>query len=285
MKKYIIYADEAWTHDFPKRYHNFFGGFLAEDKIFTGLDSDIKAILKKHDFRWEIKWSKISLRNKILYEELVDLIFSKLEKEDLKYRQMFRDKRDHYIGEESAIEGQFKLFYQFIKYSFGLDYLELNSNVEIVIDEHSNISSKEKLKTFCESLPKLLKRPDLKISIKFMNSRSSRCLQCCDLLMGAAGYHGNKMYNDRVEGQRRISKLQSVRKNICKKIYNYFRYIDGISRNTLVFHWFESTSMQGNLKNRLDYKIAIWKFVPNHSIKDERWENDFLSKDGTSKIF
>ena len=157
--------------------------------------------------------------------------------------------------------------------------------MEIVIDEHSNVSNKEKLKAFCESLPKLLKRPDLKITIKFMNSRSSRCLQCCDLLMGAAGYHGNKMYNDRVKGQGRISRLQSARKKICKKIYNHFRYIDGISRNTLVFHWFESTSVKGNLKNRFDYKIAIWKFVPNNSIRNERWGNDFLFKDGTTKTF
>ena len=49
--RYEIYADEAWTHDFPKRYHNFFGGFLAEDKIFTSLDSDIKAILKKQNIK------------------------------------------------------------------------------------------------------------------------------------------------------------------------------------------------------------------------------------------
>ena len=69
MKKYIIYADEAWTHDFPKRYHNFFGGFLAEEAVFLLLEKEIRKILKSYNYRWEIKWSKISLRNKDLYRK------------------------------------------------------------------------------------------------------------------------------------------------------------------------------------------------------------------------
>lgn len=246
-------------------------------------EKEAKSILKKNDFRWEVKWSKISLKNNNIYEELIDLVNVKLLSTDLKYRQMFRDKRDVYVGEEAPLEGQFKLFYQFIKNSFGLEFTENNSLIEIIIDEHSSVAHKIKLKQFCEFLPKYLDRHDIRVTIKFINSRASRCLQCCDLLMGAAGYYGNKMYNDRIIGQYRISKLQSVRKKLCKKIYNNFRAIDKINRNTLVFHWFESTGMNGNPRNKLNYKLAIWKFIPNNSIKDGRWGNDFLTRDGRTK--
>jgi hypothetical protein len=40
-----------------------------------------------------------------------------------------------YLGDESSIEGQFKLFYQFIKYSFGLEFVEPNSSIQIFIDD------------------------------------------------------------------------------------------------------------------------------------------------------
>ncbi len=280
MKKYIIYADEAWTHDFPKRYHNFFGGFLAEETVFLLLEKEIRNILKSYNYRWEIKWSKISIRNKDLYHAILSCIFLFLESNPIVYRQMFRDKRDVYLGDESSIEGQFKLFYQFIKYSFGLEFVENNSSIQIIIDEHSSVSHKLKMQQFCKELPIYLNRIDLTIEIKFVNSRASRSLQCCDLLMGSAGYYGNKMYKDRQAGQSRISKIQKTRKELSKFVYDELRRIDAIFRGSKAFNWFETTSTHGNKSNRFCYKIAIWKFVPNNSVKDKRWENDGLSKNG-----
>lgn len=273
--EYHIYADEAWTQNSKPlyRYHAFFGGIMSEPDILKELEQQLRTILKSHNYRHEIKWSKLSKKNSHIYLELLACFKKNLEHKRIKYRQMFKDRSFQYTGDESEVVGQFKLYYQHLKYSYGLQFMPQNTSIYFMLDEHSSAFHKDKLNTFVSSLPSILNRTDLTVQIKFINSTHSRILQLSDLIMGAAGYYGNKAYTIKKVGQTRRTKLQTTKYQFGKAVYDVLREINNNERSAKAFNWFESTGMDGDKSNQFHHSIRIWKFVPREYIKDKTWEN------------
>jgi hypothetical protein len=129
-------------------------------------------------------------------------------------------------------------------------------------------------------LPRIISRPDIEFEVSFVNSCHSDRVQICDLLMGAAGSHGNKMQDIRVDGRRGMTPKQKVRAEFCKHVYDHLRRVSCAERGKGAFNWFESTG-SANSADRFKHKIRIWKFVPKVYFKDKGWENDQLAPDGS----
>lgn len=284
MDSFAIYADEAWTHEKPlNRYHFFFGGLLGASSDMQDLELRLKALQNKYNDRREIKWSNLSKRNYNLYIDFIDCFKDFVSSKNIKYRQMFKDRSFHYIAHPSndSLEGQYKLYYQFLKHSFGLKHIpNIGCSICIYLDHHSNHAHQRALQEFTNSLPKLLNRHDMRIQISFINSRQSRALQLCDLLMGAAGYYGNKLHDRRVIGKRGMNASQKIKLAFCKYVYNCLKEIDRVDRGSGAFNWFESTGTNSSPLNHFNHKIRIWKFIPSNYIKNKGWENDHLDKYG-----
>ena len=284
MNSFAIYADEAWTHEKPlNRYHFFFGGLLGSCSEMQELELCLKNLQNKHNDRREVKWSNLSKRNYNLYIDFINCFKNFILFKNIKYRQMFKDRSFHYTNDplSNPLEAQYKLYYQFLKHSFGLKYIpNIDSSICIYLDHHSNHAHQRALQEFVSSLPRLLNRKDLKIKISFINSRKSRILQLCDLLMGAAGYYGNKLHNRRNSGKIGMNSSQKLKLAFCKYVYNNLKDIDTIDRGSKAFNWFESTGTNLNSANHYNHKIRIWKFVPSQYIKNKGWENDHLDKHG-----
>jgi hypothetical protein len=117
------------------------------------------------------------------------------------------------------------------------------------------------LKAFVESI----RIPNAEIKVEFVNSKKSIPLQICDLLMGAAGYYGNKVDWDLLPGKRRRTKNQMMKSDFGKNIYNILRRIDSHYRGSKAFNWFETTGIDGDRSNRYHHKMRIWKFIPSNS--------------------
>jgi len=280
--KYIIYADEAWTHSQPLyRYHRFFGGILSSENSFDDLECEVKKLKKQHNYKKEIKWSNLSARDISFYTELLELVGTFLCKEDhTKYRQMFMDRSYQYTGVNAPdLDSQFKIYYQFLKHIFGLEFSDANSEFLFKLDNHSSYLHKERLREFISSIS----NDRVKISIEFIESKTSIPLQICDLLMGAAGYYGNKVDWDLLPGKRRRSKNQIMKSEFGKGVYNLLRNIDAMFRGRKAFNWFETTGVDGCISNRYHHKMRIWKFIPNGHEKDVSWEDDAFGKNTVRK--
>ncbi len=288
---YELCADEAWTHGGTplNRYWCFFGGIFGLESDLSKLELALARIVQTHGHKIEIKWANVSRQSQSLYIELLNEFFSQLTSKDIKYRQRFLDRMHVYVParnetKQSALDTQYRVYYQFLKHHFGLQYLPRAQNqfdtVFIRLDEHSSQEHKLVLKTFAEKLPHWLGRTDLHFHVSFVESKAHLRLQICDLIMGAAGSYGIKMHLKRQPGQRGMSGKQKLRLEIAKYIYEKIKEIVLNQRNTRAFNWFDTTGIDDSVENQLHHKIRIWKFVPKSHRVDRGWQNDRLNAQG-----
>ncbi len=291
MERYELYADEAWTHGGEPRgrYHCFYGGIFGRSAAVDRLDTELRAIMSKHGSTGEVKWSNLTERTYELYRELVECLCRHLNSGQVKFRQMHCDRsicRVPELGEPSQtdLDVQFKLCYQFIKHAFGFRYLPINKggNTEILIrlDTHSSQHHKDRLIDFVDRLPNTLNRPDLDVRTTFVDSRRVPRIQICDLIIGAAGSHGNKMHLRRQPGQKKISAKQKLRQTFAKFVYDSLREVDHKQRKSNAFNWFENTGKDGDMSNLLHHNFRNWKFMSKRYQIDKGWQNDHLDKQG-----
>lgn len=271
--KYVIYADEAWTQSTPLyRYHCFFGGLFSTQKNFNELERKIKQLKIDFNYKKEIKWSNISIQDIDLYKEILVVLEDSIrDKSETKYRQLFMDRAYTYAGpQHSELEGQFKIYYQFLKHCFGFEHITSKTVIIFKLDTHSSHYHKQQLSSYIQEL----RLPNIEIKVEFINSKKSTALQVCDLLMGAAGYYGNKIDWDIQPNRRTRTKNQMMKSRFSKEVYNLLRRINNEYRGSSGFNWFETTGIDGDRKNHYDHKLRIWKFEARNHIHDPSWEND-----------
>jgi hypothetical protein len=235
----------------------------------------------------EVKWSNLTPSNLPGYKAFADCLLDEIDRGPIRYRQMFCDRAlvrvaPYGEGAVSDLDVQFKLCYQFIKHSFGLEYLDPAQEhyVLVCLDTHSSQKHKKNLASFARGIPGVLNHPNLTVQVTYHRSEFVNNVQACDLIIGAAGSWGNKMHMLRKPGKRGMTAKQKARAELCKHIYNRLRSIDGMDRGALAFNWFESTGKDGDRSNLLHHKIRIWKFCPQMYRIDKGWENDHLDKQG-----
>lgn len=284
--KYQIFADEAWTHQQPQnRYHTFFGGIFGRESSTDILSAELLKIRAESKFKnQEVKWSTLSVANFDYYKKLVDCIFRHISNKKIKYRQMFLDRSFHYDGENglSELDVQYKLYYQFIKHSFGIQHLP-NDDIEILIrlDGHSSQKHKDNLQRFVQiEIPNKIGRDNISLNVTYIDSRKHINLQVCDVLMGSAGYYGNKYHKRRENNKRGMTEKQRIKYEFAKYIYDQLRITDANDRGSKAFNWFESTGIDGDSRNTLNHNIRIWKFIPKTYIINRGWHNDNLDNQG-----
>lgn len=289
---YEIYADEAWTHGGQplNRYWCFFGGIFGPESSLDQLNTELAKIKAAHSIKAEIKWSDVRANNVACCTEMVDCLIRHLRSNNIRYRQMFLDRalvRIARPGEAgvSELTAQFKLFYQFLKHAFGLRYLPPapagdSYRILIRLDNHSSLKHKNDLAGFVQHLPAFWGRSDMKIEVTFLNSTKNNRLQICDVMMGAAGSHGNKAHKRRRPGQRGMTEKQKIKHGLAMHIYNQLRQLDADERGSHAFNWFETTGLQGDICNTYLMKARMWKFKPERYQVDRGWQNDHLDSQG-----
>lgn len=273
---YEMYADEAWTHQSSPlhRYHTFFGGAFGYEKQMARLEGRLKSV--PHTVRQEIKWQNVNQFTWEYYSKLIDVFKDHILYHGVKYRQMFNDRFFEYKGSESEVDSQFKLYYQFLKHQIPWKEISQKNRddfirVNVRLDNYSSQQHKDKLKELGESIPRFFNIENLKININFVNSHRYIILQVCDLIMGAAGYHGNRLCYDRHNGVRGMTSKQKARVQLTQHIYDALRDIDAKTRGSKAFNWFSNTSYRD--RSQLDLSVSIWKFRPNNHIENRKWNN------------
>jgi hypothetical protein len=275
VKQYQILADEGWTHDeIPAlRYHHFFASLFAPSDTISLLEQKLQDCDQSfiHQHKNEIKWSKLNGRFFADYKLLIDTFFDFWETHhELKFRQMFMDRKYDYVGDGNPKDMLFMLYYQFIKHSFGFDSDYFKSlavdTLLFKLDDYSDIQRKKTLIDYVQS-----HYSDFNVKINFIDSKKSAIHQIIDILMGAAGYYGNFKCCKKEE----VKKQDICKLKLAKYIQKRFEQIQSSDRDAKVFHWFENTGgVRGSgYDNRHRYKIMIWKFIPREHRVDLSWEH------------
>ena len=275
MKQYQILADEGWTHldTPPNRYHHFFVSLFAPSDTISLLEQKLKLCNEnfEHPHKNEIKWSRLNARYFSDYKKLIDTFFDFWQEHDeLKYRQLFLDRKYEYTGNGNEKDILFMVYYQFLKHSFGFDSeyfkaLEVDSLL-FKLDDYPDKHRKQTLSDYVQSL-----YSSFNVKINFIDSKTSYIHQIVDILMGACGYYGNfKCCKKEEVKPQDICKLK-----LAKYIQKNLEMIQAKDRNTKVFHWYENTAgvKRYSYNNRHLYKIVIWKFIPREHTVDLSWEN------------
>lgn len=284
MKQYQILADEGWTHSEipPNRYHFFFVSLFAPSDTISLLEEKLKYVNDnfEHPHKNEIKWSRLNARYFSDYKKLIDVFFDFWEtNEELKYRQLFLDRKYEYTGDGNPKDILFMVYYQFLKHSFGFDSDYFKAlGIDSLLFKLDNYSDKQRKQILIDYVQNFYS--DFNVKINFIDSKSSYIMQIVDILMGAAGYYGNFKFCKKEE----VKPQDICKLKLSKYIQKRFSIIQEKDRNTNLFHWFENTGgVKGaNYDNRHRYKIVIWKFIPTEHKIDNLWEH---SKNSEIKKF
>jgi hypothetical protein len=292
---YEICGDESWVNTDPplNRYWCFFGGILSSKQEADILEEELQKCLDKHNHTEEIKWNNLYHLNLHVYTELVDILLDHIVKREIRFRSVFLDRTYVHLPAvgnkpKSNLDIQFHICYQFLKKAFGLEYLPPAENgidkILIRLDTHSSQKHKSNLKRYVEKIPSYLGRPDLAVEITHVGSHWFNRIGVCDVMIGAAGFMGNRHQNRRQDRQRGMTQRQRYKIDFAKSIYNRLRKLAKELHGKDAFSWFESTSNEGLDSNRFNQKIRFWKFKPKSHTIDENWQNKKRHWDGTRHI-
>lgn len=266
---YYIYLDESDRKG--EYFSNFYGGILIPSKYLREFERRMNAIRSTSMIGTEeIKWQKVTEHTYESYVRIVDELFQLMKEGKARIRIFFRHNRnkveDRARGSED--EEYTKLYYQFIKHSFGFEEAPNGSGntIRLFIDEMP-IPPDKKIE-FVDYLYKLIRPVNypssgmriVKSGIAEVDSKAHLPLQVMDLVLGSICFklnNKNKRKNPETgkRGRRTIFK-EKLYKHIQKKICE----LTGRK-----FNIGESTGLIGMYAEKWYYPYMHWKFVSYNS--------------------
>lgn len=266
--EYLIYCDESSKRG--ELFSNFYGGALVKSIHLNEVILKLNNYKKEHGITGEMKWTKVTEPYLEKYKGLMDVFFDLLAEDKIKMRVMFQqnsvsDSVIRNFSKEEHGESYFKLYYQFIKHSFGLKYSNLTSNeiyVRLFFDQFPDKEEKiDKFKQFIHRLQYSQDFVNANLSIRYddiveVTSHDHIILQCADIVTGAIFFKLNKLNLVTDSQTRRRGKRTIAKEKLYKHIYSR------ISEMRPRFNIGVSTGIDGNISNRWLNPYMHWLFTP-----------------------
>lgn len=221
---------------------------------------------KELNLNGEIKWTKVSANYLEKYMDMMDIFFSFVKAGKVKVRIMFRSMNDQPtdISRRTVDDKYFKLYYEFIKHSFGLkDIPDTNLPAKLIIYLDvlpDKKGQRETFKDYVTHIPNIWGVSDLSISkrdIREVDSHDHVLLQCTDIIMGSMNFKLNKLNRVIPEGSNRRGK-RTVAK---EKLYQHIYY--NICEIHPHFNAGISTGSHGYEHPHWESPYEHWRFIPN----------------------
>lgn len=221
-----IWLDESDRHG--EFYSNFYGGLLVHSRYYREVLERMRSIVEETGIRDEIKWQKVNEYHYEKYIRLVDLLFDLAKEGKLKIRIFFRHNQycPTRLTSEERKSDYPMLYYQFIKYAFGLPYAgigELDA-LTLYLDEIPlRQAERDDFISHIRGLAKdhILKKMGLKIAedgIIEVNSKQHLPLQFMDVILGAICFKLNEKDKLKAEGENKVGKRTIMKLNLYKHI-------------------------------------------------------------------
>ena len=263
-----IWLDESDKHG--SYYSNFYGGILVVSEHRAEVLRRMTKIKEELGIVDEIKWQKVNAYHYEKYVKLVDELFEMGKAGMLKIRIFFRHNQfEPELTPEKRKEEYPILYYQFIKYAFGLVFANDTEGIRLYLDEIPlNQSDKQNFVSHLYSLnnDSEFKEKGIRFvdkGISEVDSKSHLPLQFMDVILGAICFKLNekdklKSDGDERPGKRTILKLKlKLYKHINQKIREIYPDFNiGISTPIKLEsdRWFQV--------------YRHWSFKPKHHVRN-----------------
>jgi len=225
MSAYIVFADEAWTHDPEHRFWRFYGGAMIRAADREPIETELRALKAKLGLLGEMKWSKTRPFNWERFAILVERFLDFVETGGVKFRYMWLDQlfqNPDALNDYQREYGYFILYYYFIVYCFGLPWHDDPEPVTIEFFPDSLPEEPTKRASFrdfllrCHAARRFQNQSAFSfINVGDVNSKEHTVLQCVDVIIGAFGFRLNGLHRAtqangrRAEGKSQGSPLQT----------------------------------------------------------------------------
>jgi hypothetical protein len=269
--RYVIYCDES--EDKGRYFSNFYGGALLRESDRLAVEAELNAVKLAHNLKGEVKWTKISEYNEAAYIALMDKVFEFMAAGLLKVRIMFTqniNQVQHLEYEDGA--AYFKLYYQFIKHAFGLEYCnpERANDVScaVLLDDAPDTAEKlAKFKDYLAGLSLLggflhARISFAKADVAEVESGAHVILQMVDVILGSMQFRLNEHHRDIPEGKKRRGKRTRAKERVYKHINKRIR---GIYPG---FNIGASTGHAEGIASRWLHPYRHWNFEPRGAVQD-----------------
>lgn len=225
--EYVVYCDESSNKG--SLYVDFYGGSIVRADKLPQIEAAMNAKKDELNLRGEIKWTKVTESYLSKYQEVIHLFFDYVRSGDIHVRVMFRRKTNQRTAGDgiSKDDRYFKLYYQFLKHSFGFRLPASYTGeyyVHFLLDELPDHSADaERFKDFLCALPQTadMMGTGLKIrkrDIGEVKSHEHVVLQCTDIVLGAMFFRLNRLNEEKPEGQRKRGKRTVAKEKLYKTI-------------------------------------------------------------------
>ena len=229
--EYIIYCDESNSSG-PK-FGDFFGGCIVNSRDWRPITEMLETKKKELNLFGELKWTKVTAQYLDRYIEIVDLFFDFVRDGKVKVRIMFRNNEDQPSSSATrrSDDKYFKLYYQFLKHSFGLKDIPATEEdifIRIYLDQLPDTHEKcKEFKEFVQRLPASwnVGRTGGKLCIRRGDvadvcSHDHVLLQCTDIILGAMYFRLNELHREKPMGSRCRGKRTIAKEKLYKHINN-----------------------------------------------------------------
>lgn len=267
MMEYIVYCDESNSNG-PK-FSDFFGGCIVNSKDLRFVTDMLEAKKKELNLFGELKWTKVTAQYLERYIEIVDLFFDFVCDGKIKVRIMFRNNADQPSNSDvrRSDDKYFKLYYQFLKHSFGLKDIPAVGEdifVRIYLDQLPDTREKcEAFKRYVRRLPAIWNtgRAEGKLHIRKGDvtdvcSHDHVLLQCTDIILGAMYFRLNELHLEKPVGSSRRGKRTIAKEKLYKHINHR------ICEILPYFNIGISTGARKYQNPTWELPYSHWKFLP-----------------------
>ena len=261
--EYIVYCDES--SDKGSLYVDFYGGSIVRADKLPEIVAALNAKKEELNLHGEIKWTKVTEQYLERYQEMIRLFFTYVRAGDIRVRIMFRKKTNQRaVGDGMSKDDRyFKLYYQFLKHSFGFRAPATYTGqyyVHFLLDELPDHSADaDRFKNFLCDLPQTKDMQGTgmwirKRDIGEVKSHDHVVLQCTDIILGAMFFRLNRLHEAKPEGARTRGKRTIAKEKLYKTIQHE---ISAIHPN---FNIGVSTGVHGREYPHWDSPYEHWLF-------------------------
>lgn len=226
--QYYLFADESVQDG--SLFSNFYGGALVPQPEYEGVRTRLIDYKNALGFQGnELKWQKVTAQDLDSYKEITSAFFTEMREGRVKMRVMFRNNRNEYTrGLVPKNERYLRLYYQFIKHSFGFTSRPTETTpfrLRLFLDRLPD--TKTQIQSFKEYLCRLNQTGELRESgilvepqaISEIDSKDYILLQCVDIVLGAMAFRLNDMHLIKPPGKRIRGKRTIAKEKLYKHIY------------------------------------------------------------------
>ncbi len=262
-RELVIYADESVSRG--EQFSNFYGGCLVESTALAGVTSRLQAKKRELNLHGEVKWQKVTENYWSKYDALMSAFFDEVRNGRVKVRIMFtqnrRDRTD--LPQAKLANGYFKLYYQFVKHAFGLQFVPRTTRptrVRLMFDEiPDQLAERIQFKTYLTGLSRSpeFRNANLVIDqeqIAEVRSHDHVLLQCTDVVLGAVQFRLNDKHLETQPATGRRGKRTIAK----EKLYDALvQHIQALRRG---FNVGITTGIDGDRANRWHHPYRHWLF-------------------------